>query len=363
MPETPENNKVIREIMRQGRRLPKKVRDRYIAAALETGRVESNFTNVGHGDADSVNWRQERASIYGGDMSVRRSVSRFFDEASKLDKGQASYMLAADVQRPREDLRGRYKDAHGEAMNILGQYGTRTPNPGPSSSSQQPAASTTTTPGVDNSGLRRQLVGDFLSQGGVKNAGAVMQLVGQYGAAQDAPGTTTTSYTTGVGQDKPAPGSVLNKSTTGSVKALQWAESKIGQPGSKETGGENHGKLADYANSRFGMSGQPWCAMFTSLAVTKGGAPKNARTASVAEVRRQAEQGGGGYQKGFIDASRAKPGDMVLWGNDHIGMVQRVKGGKVYYVAGNESDTVGEGVADPGEVAIVRPKYGKRGKK
>lgn len=229
--------------------------------------------------------------------------------------------------------------------------------------SPQQTATTTTTPGVDNSATRRQLVGSFLAEGGVRNSGAVLNLAAQYGQAQDIPGSTTTSYAPTAGTQKPPPGSVLNKGTKGSVKALQWAESKIGQPGSKETGGENRGRLADYANSRFGMSGQPWCAMFTSLAVTKGGAPKTARTASVQEVRRQAEQGGGGYQKGFVDARRAKPGDMVLWGNDHIGMVQRVKGGKVYYVAGNESDTVGEGVADLGEVDIVRPKYGKRSKK
>lgn len=266
-----------------------------------------------------------------------------------------------------------YKDpgfAQGQTYNyvrtIMGsvkaapkQLKLKTPT-GPSSSSQ---TTTTTTPGVDNSAQRRQLVGSFLQEGGVANPNAVLTLASQYGQASDTPGVTTTTTTAGGGSEKAPPGSVLSKRATGSVKALQWAESKIGLPGSRETGGENRGKLADYANSRFGMSGQPWCAMFTSLAVTKGGAPKTARTASVREVRRQAEQGGGGYQKGFVAAGSAKPGDMVLWGNDHIGMVQRVKGGKIFYVAGNESDTVAEGVAAAGEVDIVRPKYGKRSKK
>jgi hypothetical protein len=59
--------------------------------------------------------------------------------------------------------------------------------------SRGPAATTetVTTPGVDNSGLRRQLVAQFLQQGGVRNSSAVLALAGQYGQAADTPGTTT----------------------------------------------------------------------------------------------------------------------------------------------------------------------------
>jgi hypothetical protein len=109
-------NPVIREILRQGRRQPRK----YVKAALETGRVESNFTNLPGGDADSVGWRQERASIYGGDMSIRRSVQRFYREAAQHDApGKPAWRVAADVQRPREDLRTRYRGARGEAEAIM----------------------------------------------------------------------------------------------------------------------------------------------------------------------------------------------------------------------------------------------------
>jgi hypothetical protein len=108
------------------------------------------------------------------------------------------------------------------------------------------------------------------------------------------------------------------------------------------------------------MTGQPWCAMFTSLAVTKGGAPKTARTASVAEVRRQAEQGDGGYRRGFVPVARAKPGDLILFGNDHIGMVRSVKNGEISYVGGNQSDNVTVATTRSGD--IVRPKYGAKKK-
>ncbi len=154
-----------------------------------------------------------------------------------------------------------------------------------------------------------------------------------------------------------APRSAPSNATGGAAAALGWAESKIG---SKEATGNNDGPLASYLNKRFGMSNQPWCAMFTSAAVTKGGAPASARTASVRDVRTMAEQGGGGYQKGFISGSRAKAGDLILFGNDHIGMVKSVKNGKVTFVGGNQSNAVTERTVDVGAGDIVRPLYGRR---
>lgn len=154
----------------------------------------------------------------------------------------------------------------------------------------------------------------------------------------------------------PAPATAPGGGGGGANAALSWAESKVGF---KETG-TNSGGLASYLNQQFGMSNQPWCAMFTSAAVTKGGAPKAARTASVYEVRKQAEAGGGGYRKGFIDAAHAKAGDLILFGNDHIGMVRSVKNGKVNYVGGNQSDGVTEASVAVGGGDIVRPLYGAR---
>lgn len=216
------------------------------------------------------------------------------------------------------------------------------------------AVQTPAVPGVDNSGLRRQLVGQFLQQGGVQNSNAVLGLAAQYGQAQDTPGTPAAYASTGGSAPR-----VKASGLSGATSALQWAESKVNAPGSAESGGENHGKLADYANSRFGMSGQAWCAMFTSLAVTKGGAPKSARTASVAEVRAKA-LAGDGYQKGLIDPAHAKPGDLVLFGDHHIGMVKKVANGHLTYVGGNQSDSVTQAETGTSGVSVVRPKYGRK---
>jgi hypothetical protein len=76
-------NPIIQEILRQGQRLPAKVRRRYILAALETGRIESNFTNPAGGDADSEGWRQERASLYRDPRNIKDSVARFYQEAAQ----------------------------------------------------------------------------------------------------------------------------------------------------------------------------------------------------------------------------------------------------------------------------------------
>jgi hypothetical protein len=143
----------------------------------------------------------------------------------------------------------------------------------------------------------------------------------------------------------------------GVQNALAWATQKIGN---KETG-PNSGGLASYANKRFGMSNAPWCAMFTSLAVTKGGAPASARTASVAQVLQKA-QAGQGYVKGFVPPSQARPGDLVAFGTSHIGMIKSVDGrGRVTMIAGNDSNQVQERPVALGHgTTIVRPAYGHR---
>jgi hypothetical protein len=157
------------------------------------------------------------------------------------------------------------------------------------------------------------------------------------------------------------PGSLVptpvGRDQQGPAAAVSWAQSKVGF----REHGENQGGLASRLNRRFGFGAggaQPWCAMFTSVAVTRGGAPKEARTASVDEVRRKA-QAGVGY-RGFVNPRRAEQGDLILWGNDHIGIVTGRSGGRIRFIAGNHSDGVREDSVPIGDGDIVRPKYGAR---
>lgn len=188
---TPDQQKVVKTILRVGRQ--KKASPKEIKAAIETGIVESGLTNPSGGDADSAGWRQERASLYPDPTNVAAAAARFFTEARQANRtGQygSAGSLAAAVQRPAAQYRGRYQQQAGAADSLLASYG------GGGGGGAAPAGSstvtTTTTPGVDNSGTRRQLVADFLSQGGVKNTAATATFASGIRGAQDAPGTTRT---------------------------------------------------------------------------------------------------------------------------------------------------------------------------
>jgi hypothetical protein len=98
-------------------------RNKYLRAALQTGIVESGLQNLSGGDADSAGWRQERASLYKNPTNVNASVNRFFQELEQFDKGQPSWELAADVQRPAAQYRGRYKDVADQATKLRGGRG------------------------------------------------------------------------------------------------------------------------------------------------------------------------------------------------------------------------------------------------
>lgn len=91
-------------------------RAKFERAAYAIGIVESGLRELDHGDADSKNWRQERESVYGpawaetgGPLNTRASVNRVFDEMERFDRpGQSYAELAAEVQRPAAQYRGRY---------------------------------------------------------------------------------------------------------------------------------------------------------------------------------------------------------------------------------------------------------------
>jgi hypothetical protein len=121
---------ILEEIIRQSRSIRDPVAARkFRRAAVATGIVESGGKNLRYGDADSVNWRQERAQGYaddwartGGAYNTKASVARFRNEfLQHYDPGEKAADVAWQVQRPREDLRGRYGQEMDEAIRVLQQ--------------------------------------------------------------------------------------------------------------------------------------------------------------------------------------------------------------------------------------------------
>lgn len=187
---TPEQRKVVQTILKVGRQRGASPKE--IKAAIETGLVESNLRNLHGGDADSAGWRQERASLYPDPTNVQHSAARFFDEARKANqsgKYGSAGSLAAAVQRPAAQYRGRYQQRSGDAESLLSGLG----GGGSRLGSRSTTTTTTTTPGVDNAQARRDLIAGYLAQGGVRNSDATATFAAAYRNAQDVPGTSSTS--------------------------------------------------------------------------------------------------------------------------------------------------------------------------
>lgn len=108
---------VVNQIIRIGQK--RGVPRRHILSALATGIVETGLQNLSYGDADSLGWRQERASLYKNPLNLTASINRYYDEAAQHDRGQDVGELSADIQRPAEQYRGRYAQVLKQARNIL----------------------------------------------------------------------------------------------------------------------------------------------------------------------------------------------------------------------------------------------------
>lgn len=144
----------------------------------------------------------------------------------------------------------------------------------------------------------------------------------------------------------------------GSSRALAWATAHIGKFG--ESSGPNLGPELNKLEQQFGMTGEPWCAIFATTVASQGGMPREGRTASVAEINEWASQGTHGYQKGLKPSSQARAGDLLTFGSAHVAVVKEVKNGQIVTIEGNANGNGGVVQLSHrvGEGRIARPAYG-----
>jgi hypothetical protein len=121
--------------------------------------------------------------------------------------------------------------------------------------------------------------------------------------------------------------------TGGAVRAVKWARSKLGHY--KEEFGRNLGPELNALEQKFNMVGQPWCAIFATTAVSQGGVGKECRTAAVSDIRAWATAGTHGYERGF--RKTPQPGDLLLFGDEHVAFVENVHRDSVTTIEGNTS--------------------------
>lgn len=184
-----------------------------IKSALATGIVESGLRNLPGGDADSAGWRQERAQFYKDPTNLEASIRRYFKEtrAVRGKYGNAGD-LAAAVQRPAAQYRGRYAAVSAQAQKLLGDAGGSAP-----AALGTPGRTVTTVSGPSEAEQRNALLSDYLTQRG--RPGALLGL-GTGLANIEAPTTTTTRIPGTKAATTSAPGAAGGDRIN--VKELYW---------------------------------------------------------------------------------------------------------------------------------------------
>jgi hypothetical protein len=161
-------------------------------------------------------------------------------------------------------------------------------------------------------------------------------------ATTDAASAALPSVTTAV----PSPAAPLTSVSTpasdasAGARALAIAEGEVGQ--TEQPPGSNDGpRLAVYRSATAGAAaGQPWCAYFVSWAAAQAGAPigdGGSGLGSVAQIRDWAQRTG----RLMPSSSTPAPGDLMLFGDEHVGMVESVNpDGSLTTIEGNYGNAV-----------------------
>ncbi|MDO9398448.1 MAG: CHAP domain-containing protein [Herbiconiux sp.] len=181
-------------------------------------------------------------------------------------------------------------------------------------------------------------------------------------------GTDTKSKTNPGGQNgdgKDHKGKGKHESTTPSGRGpdkknagqagLAYALGQL-KKGVREVNHSNTGRdVNKYLESTGLGGGYPWCAAFVRWCMEHGGFkfPKGTSWAACEQFQAEAARGGSMYKVGHGDA---RPGDLIVWGGKHIGIVESRSGGTIHYVAGNQGDAVARGTSavSDGSYTIIR---------
>lgn len=145
----------------------------------------------------------------------------------------------------------------------------------------------------------------------------------------------------------------LNGQPAGGSRIVAAAESQIGQaeqpPGSNESPA-----IAEYRAATAGAApGEPWCAYFASWAARQAGEPLGAQgegLGSVSAIWSWAQGAGRAIPNG--PGVVPKPGDLIVFGGEHVGIVKGVlPDGSIQTVEGNYENKVSLNVRPAGEAS------------
>jgi hypothetical protein len=128
---------------------------------------------------------------------------------------------------------------------------------------------------------------------------------------------------------------------TGGTGALAAAQGQVGV--AEQPPGSNDGpQIAQYRTATAGSGVGPWCAYFVSWAAAQAGAPLGEAGqgfGSVSALYAWAQRTGRATDAAA--GMRPNPGDLIVWGADHVGIVESVDAdGSIHTIEGNSSNAV-----------------------
>lgn len=132
---------------------------------------------------------------------------------------------------------------------------------------------------------------------------------------------------------------------SGPLGVVRLAQASLGD--FPESNGNNTNAITDW----FGMNGAPWCAMFISWLFAQTGA-----SAALGGAARTAWTGDY-YTSGMPEVSNPRPGDIAVYGTDHVNLVTSPGGGR--RIGGNQSNNVTAAPYSGG--TIFRPMWDRVG--
>jgi hypothetical protein len=145
--------------------------------------------------------------------------------------------------------------------------------------------------------------------------------------------------------------------TTGQ-RMVQIAQAEVGQA-EQPPGSNDSPRIAQYRTATAGSGVGPWCSYFASWVAQQAGAPIGEAGQGFGAVSSVADWGQRTGRFFTPGSQTPQPGDLIVWGGRHIGIVESVGvDGSINTIEGNSSDQVSRRTYGPdggGATGFVRP--------
>jgi len=145
---------------------------------------------------------------------------------------------------------------------------------------------------------------------------------------------------------------------TAGQRMVQIAQAEVGQA-EQPPGSNDSPRIAQYRMATAGSGVGPWCAYFASWVAQQAGVPIGEAGQGFGAVSSVADWGQRTGRFFTPGSQTPQPGDLIIWGGRHIGIVESVGlDGSINTIEGNSSNAVSRRTYGPdggGATGFVRP--------